>query len=332
MKANGYAYEFDYRKCMIRSQPAINRKVCRMVKVLQKDYQEISEKYRKEALKSKTHQKAAANKFRWFYDKCRTELLFIEPDINKLIDMLVVIYYGDKKNGARFLDLEKDILWNAFPNEMIARCTEKNISANINFEKLKEHHKKNVEYAKKQKERRLNMQKVTIGLIQNNEGYRDKYVIFTKEDRKSINDILNRAYADKRIRRRDNVIKLKRILAILVYLSRKCENEKGVAQWMKKLNNVPNEITDLTLERLTSVSHKYMDTAIALFDKIGILESRIVSGGTKIKVLFPHNVGEVWFGTEDYNKAGTQIRDYFRCSKGLGILENEFRGSQSKIS
>ena len=294
--------------------------------------QEIAKKYREESLKSKTHQKAAANKFRWFYDKCRTELLFLEPDMNKIIDMLVVIYYGDKKSGARFLDLEKDILWNAFPDEMIARCTEKNITTNIDFDKLKENHRKNVEYAKKQKERRVNMQKVVIGSIQNNEEYRDKYIILTKEDRKSINDILNKAYMDKMIRRKDNVIKLKRILSILIYLSRKCENEKGAAQWMKKLNNVPNEITDLTLERLTDVSHKYMDTAIALFDKMGILESRIVSGGTKIKILFPHNEGEIWFETEDYNKAGTKIRDYFRCSKGLRILENEFREKHPKIS
>lgn len=332
LKTSDYAYKFDHRKCMLRSQPAINKKVYRMVQVLQKEYQEISEKCRKESLKSKSYQKAAVNKFRWFYEKCRTELLILEPDINKLIDMLVIIYYGDKNNGSKFLNLEKDILWNAFPDEMIARCSEESISTVIDFDNLKEHHRKNVEYAKKQRERRLNMQKVTIGFIQNNERYRDKYVVFTKEDRKSINDILNNAYADKMIKRKDNVIKLKRILAILVYLSRKCENEKGVAQWMKKLNNVPNEITDLTLERLTAVNHKYMDTAIALFEKMGILESRIVSGGTKIKVLFPHNEGEIWFETEDYNKAGTKIRDYFRCSKGLGILENEFRKSQSKIS
>lgn len=81
-----------------------------------------------------------------------------------------------------------------------------------------------------------------------------------------------------------------------------------------KLNNVPDAITDLTLERLTDVSHKYMDTAIALFDGVGILESGIVSGGTKIKVLFPHNVGEIWFGTEDYNKTGitTDILSRFK--------------------
>lgn len=332
LKASDYAYEFNHRKCMLQSQPAINRKVYRMVQVLQKEYQEIAEKYRKESLKSKPNQKAAVNKFRWFYDKCRTELLFLEPDINRLIDMLVMIYYGDIKNGAGFLNLEKDILWNAFPDEMIARCTKQSIATDTDFEKLKEHHRKNIEYAKKQKERRSNMKKVTIGIIQNNEGYRNRNVILTKEDRKGINDILNRAYADKMIRRRDNVIKLKRILAILIYLSRKCENEKGAPQWIKKLNNVPNEITDLTLERLTAVNHKYMDTAVVLFDKMGILESRIVSGGTKIKVLFPHNVGESWFETEDYNKAGTMIRDYFRCNKGLVTLENGFRENEPQIS
>ena len=332
LKTNDYAYEFDHRNCMLRSYPAINRKVYRMIKVLQKEYQEIAKKYREESLKSKTHQKAAANKFRWFYDKCRTELLFLEPDINKLIDMLVVIYYGDKKNGAGFLDLEKDILWNAFPDEMIARCTEKSISTNIDFEKLKEHHRKNVEYAKKIKDKKANKQKVVISSIENAEGYRDKCVIFTKEDRACINDILNKAYVNKLIKRKDNVVKLKRILAMLIYLSRKYESEKGTPQWMKKLNNVPDALTDLTLERLTDVSHKYMDTAIALFDKMGILESRIVNGGTKIKVLFPHNGGETWFEAEDYNKAGSIIRDYFRCSKGLGILENGFCEKQPKIS
>lgn len=332
LNASDYAYEFDYCKYMLCSQPPINRKVYRKVQVLQKEYQEISRKYRKESLKSKTHKRTASNKFRWFYDRCRTELLFLEPDLEKLIDMLVLIYYGCKKNGSEFLDLEKDILWNAFPDEMIARCSAKNISTNIDFDKLKEHHRKNVEYAKKMKDKKANKQKVVIRSIENAEGYRDRCVIFTKEDRKMINDMLNKAYLDRMIRRKDNVVRLKRILAILIYLSRKCENEKGAAQWMKKLNNVPNEITDLTLERLTDVNHKYMDTAIALFDKMGILESRIVSNGTKIKVLFPHNVGEIWFDAEDYNKAGTIIRDYFRSEKGLADFENGFRESKSKIS
>lgn len=332
LKASDYVYKFDHRKCLLRSQPAINRKVYRMVNVLQKEYQEISEKYRKESLNSKTHQRAAANKFRWFYEKCRTELLLLEPDINILIDMLILIYYGDSNNGAGFLNLEKDILWNAFPDEMIARCSEGNISTGIDFDKLKERHRKNEEYVKRQKERKLNKKKVIIKSIENNDKYKHKSVVLTKEDRKNINNIINDAYMNKIITRKDNVVKLKRVFAMLIYLSRKYESEKGTSQWLKKLNNVPDEITDITLERLTAVSHKYIDMAVAILDKIGMLESRIVSGGTKIKILFPHYEGEIWFETKDYNKAGTMIKDYFRCDKGLGSLESGFRESKSKIS
>lgn len=186
LKASDYIYKFDHRKGMLRSQPAINRKVYRMVKVLQKEYQEISEKYRKESLKSKTNQKAATNKFRWFYDKCQTELLLLEPDIDVLIDMLILIYYGDSKNGAGFLNLEKDILWNAFPAEMIARCSEDNISTDIDFDKLKERHRKNAEYVKRQKERKLNRKKVIIKNIENNKMYKQKSVVLTKGDRNEV--------------------------------------------------------------------------------------------------------------------------------------------------
>lgn len=322
-------YEFDYRKCFLRSQPAIKRKVFRRVQVLQKEYRQIAKWYNEETLKSKAHQKSATNKFRWFYEKCRTELLTLEPDINKLLDMLVIIYYGDKRNGSEFLDLEKDILWNAFPDEMIARSSGENIATNIDFSKLEEKHKKNVEYAKKQKNKNANRKKVIINSIQGSTQHKDKCVLLTKEDRKRINSLIDKAYTEKAIKRKDNVVKLKRILTMLVYLSRKCADGNESPQWMKKLNNVPNELTDKTLERLTDVSHKYMDSAIALFEKMGIVESVIYRGGTKIRVLFPYHEGETWIETEDYNKAGTMIRDYFGTNKGLG---NQFRGNVTKIA
>lgn len=332
LKASEPGHIFDYRKRLLRSQPVINRKVYRMVQVLQEEYRNIAMTYRKESLKSKAHQRTAANKFRWFYAKCRTELLFLEPDVDKLIDMLVVIYYGDKKGGAGFLDLEKDILWNAFPDEMLVRCSDKSIRTNIDFSKLEENHKRNVEYAKKQKAVKADKKKVVIKSIESMEAYRGKYVTLTKGDRAYINNVLNKAYMDKKVRRKDNVAKLKRVLAILVYLSRKCEDEKGLPQWIKKLDNVPDEITDMTLEKLTSVGHKNMDMAIALFDKMGIVESRITGGGTKIKVLFPCHEGEIWFGTDDYNKAGTMIRDYFRNDKEAGFSGNGFREGGEKAS
>lgn len=76
-----------------------------------------------------------------------------------------------------------------------------------------------------------------------------------------------------------------------------------------------------------------MDSAIALFEKRGILESVIYRGGTKIRVLFPYHEGETWIDTDDYNKAGTMIRDYFRYEKGMDItLESVFREKVTKIS
>ncbi len=291
-----------------------NYNLMRDIQVLQKEYREISEKYRKESLKSKTQQRAAAHKFRWFYEKCRTELIFIEPDIDKLIDMLVMIYYGDKSNGSDFLGVEKDILWNAFPEEMIARCSQKDISTEIDYEKLKERHKKNVEVAKKKRDKKSNKLAITINSIDGVEQYRQQCVVITKEDRKYINAIINDAFKKKLIKRSNNVIKLKRILTVLVFLNRKCVDDNGDLQWIKKMCNAPNEITDNTLEKLTGVNHKYMDTALVIFEKIGVVQTKIYRGGTKIKVLIPYQYGEVWINTEDYNKAGTMIRDYFRTN------------------
>ena len=311
-KMDTVEYKFDYRQWMLRSTPHINRKIYRMVKVLQKEYQEISKTYRDEYINSKTQKEFAVNKFRWFYERCRVELLTLEPDIDRLIDMLVIIYYGDKNSSADFLTLQKDILWNAFPKEMIARCTEKEIDTNIDLDMLEKRHKMNVEYAKRQKEKRADRKKVMINSIENFDEYRNRQVILTKEDRMHINSLLDNEYRKKLVRK-DNVIKLKRILAMLIYLSRKYEDtEKQSLKWIKKLDNVPNEVTDLTLGRLTDVNHKYMEKAIMFFSQMGIVESKIISGGIKFKVLFPHYDGEIWFEGDDYNKAGSMIRDYFR--------------------
>ena len=312
LKKAGNEKTFDYRKQLLCSEPPISRKVNLMVQELQKEYQEISTKYRKEALKSKTQQKAAANKFRWFYEKCRTELLFIEPDINKLIDMLVIIFYGDKSNGSEFLGAEKDILWNAFPEEMIARCSKKKISTEIDFEKLEERHRKNVEVEKKKKEKRANKKSVIIKSIDGSEQYAKQGVVLTKADRKHINNIINNAYDRGLIERKENVVKLKRILAMLIFLNRKCVNENGSLPWIKKMCNAPDEITDSTLEKLTGVNHKYMDTALVILERMEVIRTKIERSGTKIKVLVSDYDGEEWINTDDYNKAGTMIRDYFR--------------------
>lgn len=322
-------------KMMLRSVPSINKKVYRKLKVLQKEYNEISSNYRKEAIKSKTLKREAVSKFRWFYEKCRTELLCIVPDINSLLDMLIIIYYGAKHNGSEFIDSEKDILWNAFPEEMICRCTEKNVEE-IDFSKIEQRNKKNKEYIKKQKESRVNKRTVDITSLKN---YADREVVMTTGDRAELNKLIDKSYLEKNIRR-DNVIKLKKVLSILIFLSRKCEtkkteyralkknghfvknsdgkNEKVLMtgfnpKWIKKYNNVPCQFTDTAIEKLTDVNHKYIDVSIKFLEQIGVIETKVSSDGNiEIKVLFPHYDGDEWIKESDYNKAGTRIRDYFR--------------------
>lgn len=314
-KANDTCRIFDHRRQLLRSDPSINKKIYRKIKLLQEEYQSISNIYRKECLKSKAHQRAAANKYRWFYNRCRMELLFLEPDINVLMDMLIKIYYGDMYNGSDFLDLEKDILWNAFPDEMIARCSEKEISVEIDYEKLENYHKKNVEYNKKQKDNRISKKNVTINSIDTKEQYKNHCVIMTTGDRDAVNALIDKAYKEKLVIRKDNAIKLKRILAMLVYLSRKIEDQdRQTPRWLEKRDNAPNEITDRTLEKLTDVSHKYMEAAFVVFENLGVIErnEKSVYGKIKFRVLFGYHDGKPWIETDDYNKAGTMIRDYYR--------------------
>ena len=326
---------YDY-KLMLRGVPSVNRNIYRKLKVLQKEYNEISNNYRKEAVKSKTQKRDAVSKFRWFYEKCRNELLCIVPDINSLLDMLIIIYYGAKHNGSDFIDLEKDILWNAFPKEMIQRCTGGTIKE-IDFSKIEQRNKKNKEYIKKQKESKTNKRSVFISSL---EDYTEREVILTTGDRVEISRIIDKAYKVRKIIRKDNVIKLKRVLSILIFLSRKCETERTEYRalkenghfvkdsnkqnmkvpvkgfypiWHKKYNNAPGQLTDTAIEKLTDVNHKIIDSAIKLFEELKVIQTKVCSDGNiEIKVLFPHYDGAEWVKESDYNKAGTKIRDYFR--------------------
>lgn len=48
------------------------------------------------------------------------------------------------------------------------------------------------------------------------------------------------------------------------------------------------------------------------FAQMGIVKSRVISGVIKFKVQFPYCQGDVWLEEDDYNKAGSIVRDCFR--------------------
>ncbi len=328
-------YGFDHRKLLMNA-PSISRNVYRKLLILQKQYQKIAETYRKDSYKNRMIEKAKHEKYRWFYDECRTELLLIEPDINKLLDMLIMIYYGDTHNGYEFITLEKDILWNVFPQEMIKRCSGKSIGDNINIEKLKRRYEKNIQYSRQNKECRNRSKRVMVKSL---EAFEERPVVLTKGDRRQINIVIDNAYKNKKIRK-DNAVKIKKILALFVFLSRKTESireesralrENGhlvkdsmgknvqvavtgfVPHWMKLYSNTPDELTAIAFEKMIDVNHKYMLAALCFLAEMGLLETKSCTDGSiKFKVHFNHNDGEVWIDETDYNKAGQVIKDYFR--------------------
>lgn len=327
--------EFDHRT-LLRSTPPISRKVYRRLQTLQNECQILSDDWRKVISKSKTIEKDKHNQYRWFYDRCRTELLFLVPNINKLLDMLIMIYYGDKHKGSEFISLEKDILWNAFSDEMIQRCCNSESIADINMEKLKKRHAKNVRYSKDKKEKYSNSSKVQVKSFNI---YENIACVLTIGDRKKIAAVIDEAYKNKLVRK-CNVIKVKRILALLIYFSRKTENERTVERvikengrlikdekgvnirktiveymprWMKLYNNTPDELTGLAIEKMVDVNHKYVLPAIKILEQLNIVSTKLCpDGSTNIKVFFAHHDGAAWIEEADYNKASTMIKTYFK--------------------
>ena len=200
---------------------------------------------------------------------------------------------------------------------------------------IEKRHKANQEYKKKL--RRCNKKTVNIKSFQL---YENVKVALTKADRKKISNLVDKMHDDKLISRKDNVFKYKRILAMLIYISRKCERVETqlrtlridghfvkdadgkntkylqtvyIPKWIKKHDNVPDELTDLAFEKLTGVNHKMIDIVIKHFERAGLLQTKINPDGMLyLKVLPWHYDGDIWIEETDYNKAGTMIRDYFK--------------------
>ena len=136
------------------------------------------------------------------------------------------------------------------------------------------------------------------------------------EDRKQIKAIMKSAYEEGLIKKESNMVHIQRVLCVLVYLSRKFENEKTKNPlYFTKYNNVPDEITNTTIGKLADVNDKEIMNILKFLEQRDLIKCKVTSGGIKIKVLFNYHEGKPWIETVDYNKAATQIRDHFRNKK-----------------
>lgn len=70
----------------------MNRDVYRKVQISQDEYKKLADGIRASHKSKDKNEKANISlRYRMFYEKCRAELLYIVPDIDKLLDMLILI-------------------------------------------------------------------------------------------------------------------------------------------------------------------------------------------------------------------------------------------------
>ena len=216
--------------------------------------------------------------------------------------MLILIYYT--KRDFKDNQKSKDLLWNAFPEEMIARAKSENINKQVDFKKLSvKHHKNNLAESKKKR-----TGKITIASIDRSD-CTDNEVTFYKEDREEIRKLILK---HKIVRRSDNQIKYERLIAVLLYLSRKMN-----MQTLTLRNNCPGELSYQNIAILAGINNDFVKPALKSLKECGAINIETMqSGDLKIDVLYYGKpFGEIWFSTEDYNQAGVKIRDYFRLDK-----------------
>ena len=294
--------EFDYTT-LLSGNVHVNRNVYKKVQVLQEEYKRLADSIRASYKSKDKNEKANISlRYRMFYEKCRAELLYIIQDIDKLLDMLILIYYT--KRDFRDNQKSKDLLWNAFAEEMIARAKGEKISKQVDFKKVAAKHQKN-NLAESKKKRTDN---ISIASIDKSD-CADNEVIFCKADRKEIRKLV---LEQEIVKRSDNKTKYERLIAVLLYLSRKMNMQTLILR-----NNCPGELSYQTLATLAGVNNDFIKPVLKSLKECGVIEVETMqSGDLKMDVLYYGNpFGEVWFSTKDYNQAGVKIRDYFRLDK-----------------
>ena len=286
-------------KVLLKSTPPINRTVREKVLELQSQYAAMSKMHKVNAGQDKKKIQDAMNWYRCFYDSCRYELLYLEKDVQKLLDMLILLYYTDRN----LMTKEKDILWNAFGDELIARCTGEDSEA-VDLKDVIQRHQKNVSYKKEQKKKSASKKKVSIKYIDSDDEMTDLEVIITKEERKHIKKSIE--HSNTPIGRKDNIVKYQRVMTVLLYISRKCH---GIAMvWY----NSDRGLNLYTMEKLTNVDHRSVETALTWLEKSGMIKAEVTKNGIKVQPAMDALSGDSWILEADYNKAATKIRDYFR--------------------
>lgn len=198
--------------------------------------------------------KTNKRKYESLYEFTKAEFFAIVHDEFELLDILITIYYSDKKFMEKYKD--KSILWGCFGEELIKRVRRDfSHTDNPEIDKLinrGEKARKHLESLKEYKEKNFQIWEFE------NEKNEDREVSLYKEDIQWI----KKSIPTKTERCTD----CRRLLLVLVYACRKCDSDS-----VRIVHNKNNQITKSVLCKLADIDRRYFDSDIKILEALGLL-------------------------------------------------------------
>lgn len=234
------------------------------------------------------------------YEYAKAELLAIVRDEAELLDMLITIYYSDKKFMEKYND--KTVLWGCFGEQLIERskCNFSYLS-NSDMDRLLKRGgkaKKHLEDLKEYREKNFQIWEFE------NEKNADREVTLYKEDIQWI----KKSIPTKTERCTD----CRRLMLVLAYICRKCDTDA-----ISVIHNKNNRITKSALCKLADIDRRYFDEDIKILAELGLLDISV----DKYNHLALKNVqmnmdcNEILFTDIHYRKLAGVMRDKIRKSE-----------------
>lgn len=290
--------EFDFNKLLL-SVPKINRNVRKVLCGLQETYQCIGQEKNMEKIKGRELAREYKSRYKYFFDYCKSELLTLGVDANTLIDMLITIFYTDKKFVAE--SKQKDILWNTFGEELVKRCMMDYTLDEKKIQSLKARKHRNCQLYQKHVLKKRNSKKVVVETL---DKYCDSIITITRGDRDAINKSIKFSPDIKGTNRIDAC----RLFAVLLMIVRKTGSTKII-----KYYNKPYDITDSSLSKLSGVDIRKIEVLLQWYRQHGLIDLCVMpNSNVKINLDFVERSGKIWLQSDNYNQVCTSIRDYFR--------------------
>lgn len=216
-------------------------------------YEINSEKYN-DTNDSNEASKTNKRKYESLYEYAKVEFFTVVHDESELLDILITIYYSDKKFMEKYKD--KSILWGCLGEELVkrVRCDFSHTDNPDIYKLIKrgEKAKKHLEVLKEYREKNFHIWEFE------NEKNIDREVTLYKEDIKWI----KKSIPTKTERCTD----CRRLLLALVYVCRKCNSDS-----VRIMHNQNNRITKSVLCKLADIDRRYFDSDIKILEELNLL-------------------------------------------------------------